>query len=107
MYSYHSGEIKNPGLELMLVLVRLIGFAALIFITAGAGIAAGLPHVVSGTVAGLFAVGLLVSGSFLEVISYKCPNCGTVTKSIKNYGSYQCPVCGTKSFITRDELTKL
>ncbi len=107
MYSYHTGEIKNPGLELMLVLVRVIGFVAIVLIAAGAGMVAGLPPVASGTIAGVFAAGLMISGSFLEVISFKCPNCGTVTKTMKNFGSYDCPVCGTESVITRDEITKL
>jgi predicted RNA-binding Zn-ribbon protein involved in translation (DUF1610 family) len=49
----------------------------------------------------------MISGSFLEVISFKCPSCGTVTKTMKNFGSYKCPVCGTESVITRDEITKL
>lgn len=107
MYSYHTGEIKNPGIELMLVLIRLLGFVTLVVIAAGVGVVAGLPPVASGTIAGVFAAGLMISGSFLEVIRFKCPNCGTVTKTIKNFGSYKCPVCGTESIITRDEITKL
>ena len=107
MYSYHTGEIKNPGFELMLVLLRVIGFAAFVIIAAGIGVAAGLPPVAGGAIAGVLAAGLMISGSFLEVINFKCPGCGTVTKTMKNFGSYKCPVCSTESFITRDEITKL
>lgn len=107
MYNYHNGQINSPGLELVLVLVRVIAFAALIFIALGTGMAAGLPPVVSGTVAGLFAAGLMLKGSFLEVISFRCPHCGATTKSIRNFGSYRCSNCGETSIVTRDEIAKL
>ena len=56
---YYPGEIKTPGLELMLVLVRVVYFAALVLITAGAGMVAGLPPVVSGTIGGFDALAYL------------------------------------------------
>lgn len=107
MYNYHNGQINNPGLELVLILVRVVAFVALIFIAFGTGMVAGLPPVLSGSVAGLFAAGLLVKGSFLEVISYRCPHCGAETKTIRNFGSYLCSGCGATSTVTRDEIAKI
>ncbi|MBE3586998.1 MAG: hypothetical protein IMW93_00305 [Thermoanaerobacteraceae bacterium] len=96
---YHPGEIKTPGLELLLVLLRLFIFAGTLFLVAGIGIIVHSPAVVTGVVAGIAAFTLLVSGIF-EVVNYRCPHCGYTTRTIKGFGSYRCPRCQQSSYIT-------
>ncbi|MFZ5648015.1 MAG: hypothetical protein ACOY30_10400 [Bacillota bacterium] len=99
MYHYHTGEVKNPGFELMLVLIRSIIFVCVV-ITAGAvGMAAGLPAFVGGLGGGIVILALFCCRPFLEVIDYTCPHCGNKTRSIKNFGSYRCSNCGQDSRI--------
>ncbi|OAT83590.1 hypothetical protein [Desulfotomaculum copahuensis] len=95
---YHPGEIKTPGLELMLILIRLIIFAAVVFIVSGVGMLAHIPPVITGTAAGIAAFALLLGGLY-EVVDFRCPHCGTVTRVIKNFGSFRCPACGQASYI--------
>lgn len=95
---YHPGEVKTPGLELMLVLIRLIVFAGVIFIVAGVGMLAHIPPVITGTAAGVGAFALLVGGLY-EVGDYRCPHCGFTTRVVKNFGSFRCPACGRPSYI--------
>lgn len=99
MYSYHSGEIKNPGLELMLVLLRALIFAFVMVVAVGAGSAAGLPAFVGGTLAGVFILVFFGFRPFFEVVNYTCPHCGDRIRTIKNYGSYRCSNCGGESRI--------
>lgn len=99
MYHYHSGEIKNSGLELMLVLVRALIFVFIIVVTGGVGMAAGLSPFVGGTLAGLFVFAFFGFRPFFEVINYTCPHCGNKIRTIKNYGSYRCSNCGGESTV--------
>lgn len=93
VYHYHSGEIKNSGLELMLVLIRAFIFALIIIVAGGAGVAAGLPAFAGGTLAGIFVFVFFGFRPFFEVIDYTCPHCGNKIRTVKNYGSYRCSNC--------------
>ncbi|MFZ5644296.1 MAG: hypothetical protein ACOY46_11965 [Bacillota bacterium] len=97
MYHYHNGEVKNEGLELMLVLIRTLIFAAVVIVAGSAGYAAGLPAFVGGIVGGVAVLSLFCCRPFLEVINYKCPNCSNEIRTIKNFGSYRCSNCGQES----------
>ncbi|MFZ5590722.1 MAG: zinc finger domain-containing protein [Bacillota bacterium] len=103
---YYPGEIKTPGLELMLVLVRVIYFVALVLTTAGAGMVAGLPPVVSGTIGGLFGFFLLACGHLFEVVNVTCPHCGHRTRSLRDYGSFLCPNCQQVSIVKEGKANK-
>ncbi|MDQ0286862.1 putative membrane-anchored protein [Desulfofundulus luciae] len=95
---YHPGEIKTPGLELLLVFLRLLYFTGTILLVAGIGVVLQAPAVVTGVMAGIAACILLSSGLF-EVITYRCPHCGNVTRTIKDFGSYRCSHCQQASYI--------
>ena len=99
MYQYNAGDVKNPGLELMLVMYRALVFILVVVVAGGAGVAAGLPSFVSGTLAGVFVLVLFGSRPFFEVVQYTCPHCGNRIKTIKNFGSYRCSNCGGESRI--------
>lgn len=99
MYNYNAGEIKNPGLELMLVLVRALIFLVVVFVAGSVGMAAGLPAFVGGIVGGLAVLCLFCCRPFFEVIDYKCPHCGYETRSLKNFGSFKCSNCQQESRI--------
>jgi len=99
VYHYHPGEIKNPGLEMMLVLVRALIFVCIVIVAGAVGLAAGLPAFVGGTAGGLFIFALFCSRPFLEVTDYKCPDCGNKTRVIKNFGAYRCSNCGQENRI--------
>lgn len=99
MYNYHTGEVKNPGFELMLVLIRSIIFVFVVITAGAAGTAAGLPAFAGGLAGGFAILALFCCRPFLEVIDYKCPHCGYKTRSIKNFGSYSCSNCGQESRI--------
>jgi hypothetical protein len=98
-YHYHSGEIKNPGLELTLDLLRVLIFALIVFVAGGVGTAVGLPPFVGGTLAGIFLFFLFGFRPFFEVINYTCPHCGNKIRTVKNYGAYLCSNCGGESRI--------
>ncbi|NHM25909.1 transposase [Desulfofundulus sp. TPOSR] len=95
---YHPGEIKTPGLELLLVFLRLLYFVGAMLLVAGIGVILQAPAVVTGVVAGITAYILLSSGLF-EVITYRCSHCGNVKRTIKDFGSYRCSNCGQESYI--------
>ncbi|MCL6476910.1 MAG: transposase [Peptococcaceae bacterium] len=99
MYNYHPGEVNNPGFELMLHLVRVLILVALIIVTGGVGVAAGLPAFVSGTLAGVVVLLVFLYRPFFEVINYSCPHCGNTKRVIKSFGSYHCSNCGGDSKI--------
>ncbi|MFZ5597291.1 MAG: hypothetical protein ACOY31_09810 [Bacillota bacterium] len=99
MYNYHAGEIKNPGLELVLILFRIAIIVFIVSVASGVGIAAGLPPFVGGIVGGLFTVIFFCGRPFFEVINYNCPHCGNQTRVIKNFGSFRCANCGKESVI--------
>lgn len=99
MYTYHNGEIKNPGLELMLVLIRSVFFLLIVFVAGAAGVAAGLPAFVGGLAGGVAILCLFCCRPFIEVIDYKCPHCGNEIRTIKNFGAYRCSNCGQESRI--------
>ncbi len=99
MYHYHSGEVRNPGFELMLVLIRVIIFAIIVLVTGGISMAAGIPAYVGGTVAGVFVFAFFGFRPFLEVVDYTCPHCGNKIRTVKSYGSYRCSNCGGESVI--------
>ncbi len=99
MYHYHSGEIKNPGFELMLLVLRALIFVFIVVVAAGITIAAGLPAFVGGSLAGVFVFAFFIFRPFFEVINYSCPHCGNKIRTIKNYGSYRCSDCGGESRI--------
>lgn len=95
---YYPGEIRTPGLELILILLRVVYFAGMLFLIAGLGVALQAPAVITGVVAGIAAWMLLSSGLF-EVTTYRCPNCGHIKRTVKNFGSYRCSSCGQESYI--------
>ncbi|MGB9803279.1 hypothetical protein [Desulfofundulus sp.] len=95
---YHPGEIKTPGLELLLVFLRLLYFVAAMLLVAGTGTVLRIPAAVTGVIAGVAAYILLSSGLF-EVTTHRCPYCGNVTRTIKDFGSYRCSNCGQESYI--------
>lgn len=99
MYHYHNGEVKNDGLELMLVLIRLLIFVFVVITAGAAGAAAGLPAFVGGIAGGAAVLAMFCCRPFLEVIEYKCPHCGNKIRTIKDFGSYQCSNCGEQSRI--------
>ncbi|WP_027718413.1 hypothetical protein [Desulfovirgula thermocuniculi] len=95
---YYPGEIRSPGLELMLILMRVAIIIGAFFLVAGVGLVLNIPVVISGTVAGLIAFTLFTGGLF-EVITYRCPSCGQAIRTIRGYGSYRCSRCGKESYI--------
>ncbi|MHB8158769.1 MAG: hypothetical protein ACYDEQ_15520, partial [Desulfocucumaceae bacterium] len=99
VYNYHSGEIKNPGLELMLILIRILIFAIVVVATGAVGVAAGLPAFVGGIAGGLVIFALFATRPFFEVINYSCPNCGNQARVVKNFGAYRCSNCSHESRI--------
>lgn len=104
---YHPGEIRTPGLELMLLLVRAVIFGGVIFIITGVLSVIGVPGFITGGLAGLAAFAVLVGGSFFEVIDFRCPYCDHTARVLKDFGSYRCPSCGGASHIYRGVVTKL
>ena len=99
MYNYNSGEVKNPGFELMLVMVRVLIFVFVVVVTGAVGTAAGLPAFVGGTLGGLFVFFFFGFRPFFEVINYACPHCGNKIRTVKNFGSYRCSNCGGESVV--------
>jgi len=96
---YYNGELRSPGLELMLILVRILAILAVLIIGAGAGMVAGLPPIVSGVLSGIFTFYFFIRGPLFEVINYKCPGCGNSIRTLSEFGSYNCSNCGTSSVI--------
>lgn len=97
MYNYHTGEVKNPGLELTLDILRALFFLIIVFVAGAVGVAAGLPAFVGGLAGGIAILCLFCCRPFLEVVNYKCPHCGNETRTIKNFGAYRCSNCGQES----------
>ncbi len=99
MYHYHNGEVKNPGLEMMLVLVRVLIFVFVVIVSGAIGFAAGLPAFVGGTAGALVIFAIFSCRPFMEVMDYTCPGCGNKTRVIKNFGAYKCSNCGHENRI--------
>lgn len=95
---YYPGEIRSPGLELMLILMRIAIIVGAFLLVAGVGMVLNVPVVISGTVAGLISFTLFASGLF-EVITFRCPSCGQTIRTIRDFGSYRCSNCGKESYI--------
>lgn len=99
MYQYHSGEVRNPGFESMLILVRVFIFLFVVVVAGAAGTAAGLPAFAGGTLGALAVLAFFVCRPFFEVVNYTCPHCGNQVRTIKNFGAYRCSSCGGESRI--------
>jgi predicted RNA-binding Zn-ribbon protein involved in translation (DUF1610 family) len=88
-----AGEVKTAGYELMLVLIRVLIFAALVVLVAGVGLLLRLPPAVAGGLAGVAGFAILVWMPFFEVTVTECPHCRTQVRTIENLGTFQCPSC--------------
>lgn len=95
------GEVKTSQQELILMLVRVLVFAATVLLVAGVVLILGLPGFVAGGVAALAAFGLMAGVNLFEVVGVNCPFCGRRNNVMKDTGFFRCPGCENEMYISK------
>lgn len=88
-----AGEVKTTGLELMLILIRVLIFSAIVVLVSAIGLLLRLPPGVAGGLAGAAGFAILVWLPLFEVTVVECPHCKAHSRAVENLGTYRCPSC--------------
>ncbi len=110
-----SPRIKNNAQEVTLVFARIVAFVSIVLViglagwvtAAMAGAPWGFAGAIGGAAAGVAGFFLLVCGSFYEVTTFTCPECGQTDRVLKHIGTYNCFKCGKLYYIYDNEADKV